>query len=485
MFCLVLSSLSIIPVHAESNFLNTPAESYEGASCQVHPLDQLLEQTENPKYYFWYNTYRIKDDEKYQIETKFIYYDDEISVEEDNGVYTIKFLGSSGYSLIAVEHDSLPDYDFKSGVMSHDVLKTIIFDSNTNELFRVRDNGEQVSYITNGFSFNVFDTNMFEADSGDLTFEFYPELTGEISNSVEMDGKTFNYPFLQVDVYNKTSHYYQYAIFIVEKGTKITFIDDANDITSSKSGYFFTNKAIYCYITDEWFFTNMVANPASAYVGDGLVVQALSASTLVYAPSAWHRSEPNSNGRPLSIGWNQLNLVPDVEYDVVCIACPINVRGKGEGGKLDYYIRNTPWDMAPPDGSEPHEVYRSTFTVSKPMPYDPNNNSSDLTDIHVYGFDSNNPNSSFDHLSAVISKTGKLISGSSSGYSFKNRYDVVGGVNSFSGGSDVSFTDLFSTSKNFFSFLSNVLNYFPSVFLSVIGLALTSFLILAIIRRLH
>lgn len=68
-FCLVLSSLSIIPVHA-ANYLDTPAESYEGASCMVHPLDNLLEVSRNPKYYFWYNTYRIKDDDKYQIETK-------------------------------------------------------------------------------------------------------------------------------------------------------------------------------------------------------------------------------------------------------------------------------------------------------------------------------------------------------------------------------------------------------------------------------
>ena len=481
-FCLVLSSLSIIPVHA-SNFLQTPAESYPGSSYHVHPLEQLLETTENPKYYFWYNTFQKKDDDSYRIETKFIYYDDEISVEEDNGIYTIKFLGSSGYSLIAVEHDSLPDYDFKSGALSHDVLKTIIFDSNTNELFRVRDNGEQVSYITNGFSFNVFETNMFEAGSGDFSVEFFPELTGEISNSVEMDGKTFNYPYLQVDVHNKTSDYYQYAIFIVEKGTKITF-GDYNDISTSKSGYFFTNKAIYCYVTDEWFKTNTVISSSEASGGSGTVGTGLSALNLVYAPSAWHRSEPSSNSRPFAIGWNQLNLVPNTEYDAVCIACPIKVKSYGENRISDYYIFNYP--QHPINGSEPREVYRSTFTVSKPMPYDPTNNDFDYTDTHVYGFDSNNPSSTFSNLSALISDSGKLVVGNQK---FGGTVSGAGhsSYDSYLGSSDFSVTNstsLLSEVKGFFSFLSSSLNSFPFIY-SIVGLALTSFLILAIIRRLH
>ena len=87
--------------------MQTPAESYPGSSYFVHTLDNLLEVAGNPKYYFWYNTYQDKDDSKHRIETKFIYYDDEISVEEDNGIYTIKFLGVSGYSLISVEHDNV------------------------------------------------------------------------------------------------------------------------------------------------------------------------------------------------------------------------------------------------------------------------------------------------------------------------------------------------------------------------------------------
>ena len=477
-FCLVLSSLSIIPVHA-ANYLQTPAESYEGASCMVHPLDNLLEVAGNPKYYFWYNTYRIKDDDKYQIETKFIYYDDEINVEEDNGVYTINFLGSSGYNLISVEHDSLPDYDFKSGASNTDVLKTIILDSNTNDLSRVRDNGEIVSYITEGFSFNVFETNMFEADSGDLTFEFFPELIGEISNSVEMDGKTFNYPYLQVDVHNKTSDYYQYAIFIVEKGTQITFRDDYTS-AQSKSGYFFTNKAVYCYITDEWFRTKI-----SVGSSDPSTIRPLPRSTLVYAPSAWHRSRPkNATGLsnediPLAIGWNQLNLVPNVEYDVVCLACPIDEITSGENNNSDYYIDCYPQR----NGVEPREYYRSTFTVSKAMPYDSNNNSSDFTSNHVYGFDSENPSDVFDNLAAYVSPDKKLVANNQ-----KFSGDILPpghSTNNYNFSSYQKIDSFSSSFQNVFGFITTFLNYLPDGFLGVFSFGFTALIIIVIIKAVR
>ena len=321
---------------------------------------------------------------------------------------------------------------------------------------------------------------MFEAGSGDFSVEFFPELTGEISNSVEMDGKTFNYPYLQVDVHNKTSDYYQYAIFIVEKGTKITF-GDYNDISTSKSGYFFTNKAIYCYVTDEWFKTNTVISSSEASGGSGTVGTGLSALNLVYAPSAWHRSEPSSNSRPIAIGWNQLNLVPNTEYDAVCIACPIKVKSYGENRISDYYIFNYP--QHPINGSEPREVYRSTFTVSKPMPYDPTNNDFDYTDTHVYGFDSNNPSSTFSNLSALISDSGKLVVGnqkfggtvSGAGHSLNN--------SSFSDFSDVSgFSGIFS---NVFGYITSFFRYLPNGFSAVFLFGFSAIVVIAIIKAVR
>lgn len=465
-FCLVLNSLSIIPVHA-SGFLDTPAESYPGSSYHVHPLEQLLEQTENPKYYFWYNTFQKKDDDTYRTETKFIYYDDEISVEENNGIYTIKFLGSSGYSLIAVEHDSLPDYDFKSGGMSHDVLKAIVFDSNTNELFRVRDNGEQVSYITDGFTFNVFDTNMFEADSGDLTVEITPELNGKVSRTVEMDGVKYDYPYLQLYVKNKSSRDYQYAFFIVNKGEKIHYEDILLGDKVKNDGYangrFYSNNPVFAYVTSNWFFTTL----------NGDVFK-------VNAPSAWHFvGAGDTQGVPLL--WDKMKLKKDVEYDVVVLACKLNPYN---GLKSDCPIAFVGDSTFLGNEDYPFELYRSTFTMdsdtpfdgSAPtssngqIPYDPDANIDDMYDNLKGYYDRKNGNE------LIITDSGSKFGDYSSG----NIYDYYPSGSS----SSSTYGSLLSNVRGFFGFISTTLGYFPVSILSVVNFGLWAILILALIRRI-
>ena len=462
-FCLVLSSLSIIPVHAESNFLQTPAESYPGSSYFVHPLDNLLEVAGNPKYYFWYNTYQDKDDGKHRIDTKFIYYDDEISVEEDNGIYTIKFLGVSGYSLISVQHDSLPDYDFKSGGLSHDVLKTIIFDSNTNELFRVRENGEQVSYITDGFSFNVFETNMFEADSGDLTVEITPELNGKVSKTVDLNGTKFNYPYIQVDVHNNTSKQYQYAFFIVNKGEKIQYKDGFSgsdvDNTGYSNGCFYANKPVYALVKYNWFWT---------VLDDDL--------TQVYAPCAWHFVGSGKTD-VAGIYWEQLKLLKNVEYDVVVLACEINADG--------YFDDNCPISIVGDSifgsySEQPFELYRSSFTLDEDTPFNPQKQG--VTGELPYDPDSD-IDDMFNNLQAYRDKTsGKdIITPGGSKFS-----DYSSGHVSSSGSySGFSYGSLLSNTRSFFSFVKSTLSYFPPTVITVFNLALWSLLIFALIRRLH
>lgn len=466
-FCLVLSSLSIIPVHA-ANYLQTPAESYEGASCMVHPLDNLLEAAGNPKYYFWYNTYRIKDDDKYQIETKFIYYNGEINVEEENGVYTINFLGSSGYDLITVEHDSLPDYDFKSGASATDVLKTIIFDSNTNDLSRVRDNGEIVSYITEGFLFNVYETNMFEADSGDLTVEITPELNGKVSKTVEMDGTKYDYPYLQLYVKNKSSRDYQYAFFIVNKGEKINYEDILLGDKVKNDGYangrFYSNNPVFAYVTTNWFFTTL----------NGDVFK-------VNAPSAWHFvGAGDTQGVPLL--WDKMKLKKDVEYDVVVLACKLNPYN---GLKSDCPIAFVGDSTFLGNEEYPFELYRSTFTMdsdtpfdgSAPttsngqIPYDPDANIDDMYDNLKGYYDRKNDNK------LVITDSGSKFGDYSSG----NIYDYYPSGSS----SSSSYGSILSNINCFFKFISTTLGYFPVSLLSVFNFALIALLILAVIRRLH
>lgn len=489
MFCLVLSSLSIIPVHAESNFLRTPAESYPGASCQVHPLEQLLEQF-NPKYYFWYNTYQIKDDDSYRIETKFIFYDDEISVEEDNGIYTIKFLGSSGYSLVDVQHDSLPDYDFKSGGMSYDVLKTIIFDSNTNELFRVRDNGEQVSYITDGFSFNVFETNMFEDASKsmpDLTVEFTPNLSGEVDRTVvTSSGSKSLLSELKMKVTNNSPYAVQYRMTIMLKNqvtSRLTSNFDATD----KKGYYETH-----YDDDPVFiyYCNDIVYDLIAEEGK----EVLNSQPFKYnKPTDWHYLQPKEFD-DVTFDFSMINLSENVEY--VC---------KVVAYKCDYDLASTMLYTPEYNDGFPAEsrfkqvdttyfsvAYESTFKMLQysDIKYDPNKKTG-----NVLPYDGSKGISSKTKYDYSYDAKTDLITGEQK-IEHKDLYnDPNSWINKnfsydspdvdYSYGYYSNYNSLTSNIRGFFSFLKSVLSYFPSYIYSIMSLSLTSFLILAIIRRLH
>lgn len=505
-FCLVLSSLSIIPVHA-SNFLQTPAESYEGAPCMVHPLDQLLETTENPKYYFWYNTYRIKDDDKYQIETKFIYYDDEISVEEDNGVYTIKFLGSSGYSLVDVQHDSLPDYDFKSGGMSHDVLKTIIFDSNTNELFRVRDNGEQVSYITDGFSFNVFETNMFEADSDELDIDviFTPTLSGscdftrEIVNNVpplasspldKPEEGTYTHKIhsnnFSIDVRNNSKFGVQILMAIVPEGDSLSFY---SPLTSSHlqvaSVYDSKTSPLFVWWSEEWnFFYDAVID--TKYSSSSFTCS----KQLSNIP--WHFvSGKSSITHDFSL--DQMKIQQGVKYDVLVYAvkCDYGCASRQSAFEdNDFYV----------DYSSIQLVYSSNFWITFPVTF---NQNSTYGGNCVFTQPGEALTEGWKSKGYIDSFTGETVIKSKDFNSFSEEAAKITGDPSYyhpsghsptdwdsinpgdSSGNSSNYSSLTSNTQGFFSFLKSVLSYFPSSIYSIISLALTSFLILAIIRRLH
>ena len=454
-FCLVLSSLSIIPVHA-ANYLDTPAESYEGASCMVHPLDNLLEVSGNPKYYFWYNTYRIKDDDKYQIETKFIYYDDEISVEEDNGVYTINFLGSSGYNLISVEHDSLPNYDFNSGSSATDVLKTIIFDSNTNDLSRVRENGDIVSYITDGFTFNCFLTNMFLPEKRDeIEVTVDPELHGIVSLNFD----NLSYDYIDVTIKSNSDSAYQYSIFVVKEGDSISFDNLVDgEITSDSNitltGKSYSGNAQFAYITDEW---------VQTYINNDVAV--------VNAPSTWHYLYPK--GQQIAhISVYGIKLLPNVQYRFLVYACKIP-----DSKYPISYVGDPAFDV----DYRPYEAYGIDFRVSSATPFNPDLLEDGKSLGGVYAFDPDvDTDNFFDKVNGYEDSKGNVIV---SGKKF-NELHSIGGSSSGSGGVG-TYNTVVTNSRSFFSFTKTVLGYFPPVLITVFQLGLWSILLLAIIRRLH
>lgn len=502
-FCLVLSSLSIIPVHA-ANYLQTPAESYPGSSYFVHPLDNLLEVAGNPKYYFWYNTYQDKDDGKHRIETKFIYYDDEISVEEDNGIYTIKFLGVSGYSLVDVQHDSLPDYDFKSGGMSHDVLKTIIFDSNTNELFRVRDNSEQVSYITNGFSFNVFETNMFEADSDELDIDviFTPTLSGscdfthEIVNDVpplaskpweKPEDTTYKHTIqsnnFSINVRNNSKFGVQVLMAIVPQGESLSFHSVSELGTTAVSAVYDTRtNPLFVWWSEEWnyFYDSLISHSDASFTDWGSKFTC--SKQLSNIP--WHYVGGKSSITH-DFSLDQMKIQKGVKYDVLVYAvkCDYGCASRQSAFEnADYYV----------DYSSIKLVYSSNFWITFSVTFNPNSTYGGNVVFTQPGEAIMEGWKSKGYIDSVTGET-VIKSKDFNGYSEENikitgdptNNHLHSGAWESAYSSSDSYTNLLSNSKSFFSFVRSVLGYFPSTVLTVVNLGLWSILILAIVRRLH
>lgn len=486
MFCLALNSLSIISVHA-SNFLQTPAESYPGSSYHVHPLEQLLEQTNNPKYYFWYNTYKKKDVDTYRIETKFIYYDDEISVEEDNGIYTIKFLGSYGFNAIYVEHDSLPDYDFKSGGMSSDVSKTLIFDSNTNELFRVRDNGEQVSYITDGFTFNVFETNMFEDISKlmpDLTVEFTPNLSGEVDRTfITSSGSKSLLSELKMKVTNNSPYPVQYRMTIMLKN-QVTSRLTSNFDSTDKKGYYekhYDDDPVFIYYCNDIVY-DMVAEEGK---------EVLNSQPFKYnKPTDWHYLQPKEFDN-VTFDFSMINLSENVEY--VC---------KVVAYKCDYDLASTMlYTPANNDGfpAEPRlkqvdttyfsVAYESTFKMLQysDIKYDPTKKTG-----AVLPYDGSKGISSqmqydytYDAKTDLI--TGEQKIGHTDLYNDPNSWISKNFSNNNLPKLDSSYSiDSYDSSfQNVFGFITTFFHYLPGSFIGIFSFGFTAIVVIAIIKAVR
>ncbi|MCM1004528.1 MAG: hypothetical protein NC408_09340 [Candidatus Gastranaerophilales bacterium] len=509
-FCLVLNSLSIISVHA-SDIMSTDAVPYEGSSFYVHPLEQLLEQT-NPKYYFWYNTYKQKGDGSYDIETKFIIYNDEISVEEDNGVYTISFLGRRGFFLYNIGHQSLPNYDFNSLGSSDDVSKTLIFDSNTNELFRVRDNSEQVSYITDGFSFNVFETNMFEADSNELDIDviFTPNLSGscdfthKIVNDVpplssnpldKPEGSTFEHTIqsnnFSIDVRNNSKFGVQVLMAIVPQGESLSFHSVSElGATAVSSVYDTRTNPLFVWWSEEWnyFYDSLISHSDTSFTDWGSKFTC--SKQLSNVP--WHYVGCKSSITH-NFSLDQMKIQKGVKYDVLVYAvkCDYGCASRQSAFEnADYYV----------DYSSIQLVYSSNFWITFSVEFNPNSTYggnvvfTNPSEAVMEGWKSKGYIDPVTGETVIKSKNFNDYSDANSkitGDPTNNHPDVgaAWGIGDSPGSSSgfglTSFTSLTGTIRSFFGFLSTTLSYFPSNIYSVISLALTSFLILAIIRRVR
>ena len=258
----------------------------------------------------------------------------------------------------------------------------------------------------------------------DIDVLFTPELSGNVSRSYNSNGLSYNSDKFIMEVTNNSDNA-QFAMFIVPSGDDIT-IPALQWSTSD----IYSGNPVFVYVKDEWIY-------------DSLTIGDFSSSS--FKPSVLHYIKENET-KYYEIAWASMDIEPNTSYDVVVYAAESD---------SDYYVSlNT--------SLEYEEVYRSTFYMSNPASYNPDN---DITDNYSW-------NSSIDHKDLFdITKAQQ----DQWGNFYVNNNNSVKGYLSFNSVSDII--------SSFMAFLKATFAYLPDGIQLTFYIGLTSLVVLAIIKK--
>lgn len=499
MFCLVLSSLSSVSVFAETNDFTGLENDYiteldeEANRLNFFPFEEI-QKLYNRKYYLYYTAYDLKSGSgNYQTLACLVSYDkDDLNVTEDNGIYTISFGSGSTCSIIRRGQDnSTSGTSFNHATeITCDYRKSIVYDSNTNMLYY--DDDKPFYYgLAGDFTFGMIRTNMFEDASKsmpDLTVEFTPNLSGEVDRTViTSSGSKSLLSELKMKVTNNSPYPVQYRMTIMLKN-QVTSRLNSNFDSTDKKGYYETrydDDPVFIYYCNDIVY-DLVAEEGK---------EVLNSQPFKYnKPTDWHYLQPKEFD-DVTFDFSMINLSENVEYvcKVVAYRCDYDL-----ASTMLYTPANNDGFPAEPrfkqvDTTYFSVAYESTFKMLQysDIKYDPTKKTG-----AVLPYDGSKGISSQMQYDYTYDAKTDLITGEQkiehkdlyndpNSWINKNfSYDVPD-FDYSSGFGVTSFTSLTGTIRSFFGFLSTTLSYFPSNIYSVISFALTSFLILAIIRRVR
>ena len=328
----------------------------------------------------------------------------------------------------------------------------VTFDFNTNTCYFVDNNADYVhaayyDQTANSFEFYNFETNFTEYSptSLDLSISFRPSLSGTVSRTETIDGKSYTSDSLDMYVSNNGSDA-QFLMCILPTQGTLSFPD--NTLQDARG---FIGSPTFVYVADEW---------SNFNTGLG--------ETQIYAGCAWHTVPSGFINQIYHIPWTSMDLKANTSYDVVVYACINN----------DFDISDYPPNMRNkyPSTSnlvDVEEVYRSTFTISDPAVF----NADTIDEAGAsHAWNPNIDNTSlFTVGSAYLDDLGNLnIRGSSSG---------IGAPFGSSANINVdATTDINTIFVNFFKFLSAGLNCFPAIFISIIGVGISALVVVGVIK---
>ena len=347
--------------------------------------------------------------------------DNILSIQCDSNDDSIVSFGDNG--------GALPNYD-KNRIGSS--YRWFTFDFST---FESNSNGGGLEMIynnmfsTSGITYTYYEirTNcpLITTSSGlDIDVSFTPDLSGNVSRSYTSNGLSYNSDKFIMEVTNNSDNA-QFAMFIVPSGDDIT-IPALQWSTSD----IYSGNPVFVYVKDEWIY-------------DSLTIGDFSSSS--FKPSVLHYIKENET-KYYEIAWASMDIEPNTSYDVVVYAAESD---------SDYYVSlNT--------SLEYEEVYRSTFYMSNPASYNPDN---DITDNYSW-------NSSIDHKDLFdITKAQQ----DQWGNFYVNNNNSVKGYLSFNSVSDII--------SSFMAFLKATFAYLPDGIQLTFYIGLTSLVVLAIIKK--
>ena len=425
----------------------------------------------------------LRDNSVMQYMTFFLHYKT-ADISFDNNVLTIENATSGSiYQQKWHQNNGEPytDYrqDFTSGTIDFST-GSYTFYNGQNTVFNYS-TGMPIQFVTNIYS-NIPDTII--SNSLNVVVDFSPDLDNNVFRAPLPDNGVTDYSkYFTMDITNNSNFGIQYFMALQEFPTDRNNIN--NFIPYPYSGFCSNTFNEQVFANEEWLYIHpMHAN--------GVVK--------VLKPSQWHYIGSGESIHQ-EFSWSQFNLEKGKQYQAVVFAVRNDV---GCASALNTYINGdfgdstiTPYVI---DYSEAECVYYSSFIISNPMTYDPNDNkfgnyisSGDKSDAALYNTkayeDPNNGNvviankivSDFEDVTGAPSASsgshggGGYYTGSS--YNSGSYYNGSS-YNSYSG----NFSSLNSYFSSFFGFITAVLNCFPSAYVVIITAGLSGLVVLGLIK---
>lgn len=479
-FVLLLSCVPMVGAHADDvdmdSYLHDP-DSIPGLTefCDLDNIQSVISShsssnyLNHPFYFFGVSLFErfYYDGRSYPFGLFYYQFDSDIPLYEDERyiVYSVSSgfsfnidsaSSSSNYFTYSPGDSSFLLYDKTTGQFDYSSQHSSTFDPSVDINFV---NGRRHIYYqdSNLTDFPFYDGVFHPGGNGlNVSVTFDPSPVGNVTNYISHNGAQIENPLLQMRIVNSGRKNVHYAFFIVDPGYDIcTFL---NAKPYPVLNYTFPSSVRYVLTGEDWHQVNYLDN----------------STTLAKGKTFWSIMH-SGDTKNRFMKWSQMNILKNTNYDAVLVAYSTD---------LDYLpVFGTPSFTACQGSIQ--EVYRSTFTLQFDTHFDPNDDSFGNS-AYIPGtvFDSDQFSQYYDADGNL--QTGHFTSGdingnrnSSNHYYNGNTYDgSYNGVTS-SGG---SFNNLSYSISGFLSFFNGVWSYIPSNYAALLGLSITSLVVIAIFK---